>query len=819
MRSERVEIAGFFHFPQPCVLDLADLGPGVHAIVGINGHGKTRLLDAGYGSIYGPGNAKAFPSRDGTLASYATSRDAYIDGIWANRDRRYHTRINVDSQSRKVEASIEELLGVGKKKLLNDGGVKTFKEVISNLFLSPQTVLASAFAAQNRRGSFGQLDQIERMQLFVELADLAHLESMSKWSKASANEAADIIETARAVLIEMRRSSADLDALVARLSTLAREQEEAETDLLVAQGLEADAIREVESLQGEAVEYARLKAASEAAHAVLEQVRRDLIIVETSKKTAATNKVEKIAASVSRRDAAKKRIDTRRATSATAFEKAQADRTERIANNKIIIGKADEIQIAVTETEIANGILERLAGRRSEVAPTLKSLQAAATAASEALRDSTSAKKTRLESERQIGILKVVKFGDRCAEDPPCRFVSDAAKAKESLPGLVTLSDAAPEREAAAKIASEAVAAVERDLEAIDKDEREARQTIQKHKENVALVGDLRTAEARIKDLTTAIEDARTQQFDAMIALDQESLDAERTAEDEGETIVADYVKLVAEQDAKMSELTTAYATALLNSETAKQAAEAKADAQSRLDAATAARTSASAKVVASSASVARISKEREGLQADVDRRTAASARVITFETSLTRAEAKQASWALIAKALGRDGIQRLEIDAAGPVVSDLANQLLEVGYGPRFGIQIVTQIATADKKEMKEKFTIEATDNNNGSEPRDLSDLSPGEAVMVNEALRAALSCYVNISGRYQCETIWRDETTGALSPGNIPPYVAMLRKLLVLSRAYQVIFVTQSTDAADLADSVVEVKNGSARVVRRAA
>ena len=171
-------------------------------------------------------------------------------------------------------------------------------------------------------------------------------------------------------------------------------------------------------------------------------------------------------------------------------------------------------------------------------------------------------------------------------------------------------------------------------------------------------------------------------------------------------------------------------------------------------------------------------------------------------------------AWGVLAKACGRDGLQRLEIDAAGPVVSDLANQLLRVGYGTRFSVEIVTQVSTADGRDSKERFTILALDNEHGGEPRDVGDLSGGEKVVVEEAIRAALSIYVNLRNRQHIQSIFRDETTGALSPENAPKYVAMLRKLLALSGATQCFFVTHNQDAALLADAIVHVDHGLVRV-----
>jgi len=41
------------NFREPATLDLRDIPSGLVSITGVNGHGKTRLLDAGPGALYG----------------------------------------------------------------------------------------------------------------------------------------------------------------------------------------------------------------------------------------------------------------------------------------------------------------------------------------------------------------------------------------------------------------------------------------------------------------------------------------------------------------------------------------------------------------------------------------------------------------------------------------------------------------------------------------------------------------------------------------------------------------------------------------------
>ena len=212
---------------------------------------------------------------------------------------------------------------------------------------------------------------------------------------------------------------------------------------------------------------------------------------------------------------------------------------------------------------------------------------------------------------------------------------------------------------------------------------------------------------------------------------------------------------------------------------------------------------------------MATLESERKHTSARLSSLRLKQTQVAEYERRLRIVEDEGLAWQSLAKWCGKDGLQRLEIDAAGPVVSSLANNLLEVGYGTRFSVDIVTQVATTDGKDTKEKFTILVLDNAHGGAPREIGDLSGGEKVVVEEAVRAALSCYVNMRSRHRFRTLFRDETTGALDPENAPKYVAMLRRLREMSGADQILFITHSPECAELADVQVHVVEGQATVV----
>ena len=420
---------------------------------------------------------------------------------------------------------------------------------------------------------------------------------------------------------------------------------------------------------------------------------------------------------------------------------------------------------------------------------------------------------------KRAALIDTVKFGDDCAVDPVCPLVTDAAAAREKIPALKLAAEPAHELQVAISHWSaeqvrhgQAIAAALRDI-------REAEDVVAKSKADVQRQPYLAAAEERIAEYRADQGRANEAYVVAIMALDAEVADADATRGRElGE----------AEETLKQAQLANAARSTELAAELAKQrevAAAAAVDVDALASApvllaqVSAACVELQGSVSAAERELAKLTQERAHLvdaQAKLER---LHARNEELERRRRVGEDEMLAWKALANRLGRDGLQRLEIDAAGPVVSDLANQLLEVGWGPRFAVSIVTQVATADKKDMKEKFTIEVLDNAHGGEPRDVGDLSGGERVVVEEAIRAAIACYVSLHSRQPPKTIWRDEADGGLDDEAAPRYLLMLRKLRELSGTEQLVFITHNAELAAMADAVVVVEDGQVKAIRRAA
>jgi exonuclease SbcC len=212
--------------------------------------------------------------------------------------------------------------------------------------------------------------------------------------------------------------------------------------------------------------------------------------------------------------------------------------------------------------------------------------------------------------------------------------------------------------------------------------------------------------------------------------------------------------------------------------------------------------------------------RERDSLiarQAQIKQRCeqmeAARTRLAQVEVELGAARTEQEDYNYLARVFGPDEIQLCEIQAAGPQVSILVNSLLEGCFDNKFEIRFRTQRPKADGKGMVDDFDVEVR-NKNLDRTCLVDELSGGQFVLVNEAVNLGIAIYNMQQGEgIRYETLFRDETVGALDAVNGKEYVRMLRRAMDLGGFHQVIFICHTPLVSELADTILSV--GGGRVV----
>ncbi len=209
--------------------------------------------------------------------------------------------------------------------------------------------------------------------------------------------------------------------------------------------------------------------------------------------------------------------------------------------------------------------------------------------------------------------------------------------------------------------------------------------------------------------------------------------------------------------------------------------------------------------------------RERDSLiarQAQIKQRQeqmeAARTRLAQVEVELGVARTEQENYTYLSRVFGPDEIQLCEIQAAGPQVSTLVNSLLEGCFDNKFEIRFRTQRPKADGKGMVDDFDVEVR-NKNLDRTCLVDELSGGQFVLVNEAVNLGIAIYNMRQGEgIRYETLFRDETVGALDAVNGKEYVRMLRRAIDLGGFHQVIFISHTPLVWEMVDRILSAGDG---------
>ncbi len=774
MRIDTIEACGILRFRDPLAVDLRQLPAGLIAIVGPNGSGKTSFCEAVTGTLY-----RTFPSRpDKGIVDYAHDRQSVLQVRFTLGEDSYRARLHLDAGRRASEGVVVRETPAGDV-VLTDGKVSSYDEVLTRL-VPPQTLtLASVFAVQTRAGSFARLDRKSRRQLFADLIGLDHYARMASTAKAAAGIYAAALERVQWRLQRLRDASSlgTSEALHAALVDA-----DAQLAALADQVSEATETHRVARARGQVSRQALTAAQQALAEAVATQARRGDL---TAQSIASSGRVVAVRAEVAGEREAQER----------AFKAQQADLARRRENNAQVLADAVAIRAAVDRVDAIQQRDRPAAAARLTAAQESALVAAQQVAVLDQLcRVAETQQRDLAQAESTVSLLTTVPCGG-VSPYASCGFLGGAMAAQAALPDLrVSVRSAAQvfdEREAAraaSTVAEETLRACSRELTSLDGE-------AQALAPRLRLSDALARAEARLSEL-----DAQQAQIDIDHQRSIEALDARLHA--------------ALEREAETSRAIVAALDALPSLDVFESRATSVQACQAQLVSDDAAVDAASARVAMLTAHHATVAADRRLLAERLSAAQARDAEVAAWLPLEARLHAEDVAWRRLSEVFGPEGIPTLEIDAAGPTVSALANDLLHVCYGGRFSLELVTQEPKASGKGTKETFELKVFDQLSGGAPRDLTDLSGGEQVVVEEALKCALALFMAQKSPTPWRTCFRDETTGPLDAANAAQYVPLLRRVRELGRFHQVLYVTHHPDAARLADAQLRFNDGTVTV-----
>lgn len=692
-------------FPQPVAVDFEALGPGLIALVGENGVGKSTLINCIFAALF-----RQLPGQKRSLYDFCTHPRPGIDLTFNVGGMTYRALHKINPQARQMESYLFD----GEGKPLTSGKKDAFQEAINKRVGTPELFLASLFSSQKRTGNFLGLERSERKQLFI--TELLGLERLRRIS-AAARERAEAwarqvlsLEGERKGIEQMFAAASEIenpDALAAELEAVTNEVEKIEVER---HGLE-------EALAGLRAREVERKA--------IESQRRDLM--------AQINKIVTTIDNLQRQLAEDRKALARQAQAGSADVAGQV---------RALDGRIDELHRQMEEIKT--------------IETTNREVEARIRAADVSLRE----KRGELErSRRESAELQAVPCGGK-GWYAACPKIQRSIQARESLPELeraiVTLTQEVESEKARLSPLSADPDKVMKELEQCQR-ERRTLESIRREQEERRIV------EVRIEERNGT----RQRLIEEKASLEQ------RTEQ------LANSLASFGGLDSRICEITW-------------QLQE----------------------------SASRLSQQRQQREHVIARKVQAEQRLRQIEEAGERAQALEAQlrqvraerddYDYLARAFGADEIQLCEIQAAGPAVSAVVNDLLEGCFDNKFELRFCTQRPRADGKGMVDDFDIEVR-NKTLDRICLVDELSGGQFVLVNEAVNLGIAIYnMRQAEGVRHETLFRDETVGALDAKNAKEYIRMLRRAMEIGGFHQVIFICHAPQVWELADRILYIANG---------
>ncbi len=771
MRLLETTFKGVTVFVEKTTIDYDSFGPGLIALVGLNGSGKTSATEAAPASIF-----KRFPTRPGAVYDWCEGSTAFIESVWQNGDDRINVNLKINATQRKTEGYIKV-----NGKPVTDGKAASFTEIITLLFGTQELFLASVFAAQDKSGNFFSMKKGDRKALFAQLLMLGNLEALADSARGNLNIATTDAEFYRRKVADYRTALKDgnpSDKLEQEI-VIAKEEEPRLTRMLeearTAATMSAFALAKIEDGAADKSKLEGVVTAALKKKVNAERALEASSLVPTQLRVIAARRRQEIAD----RDTGNESDLTR------SFEE---DNLE--TRNKLIAAK-EELE-GLPDIFECNTNLTTAEAHRDAVKQdweTKKSLTADVQRLDREI-DATDKQITRDEAVATLIDTVPCTTDNSCAPEisESCKLLNAAFNARErignttnTLEQLNSKMKIAEEERDLSDVTQEIVDASVVAVESLLRAMQDAKRGGLLHEKVEELEGRLIDRSCQHASDLIKINVAVEANEAELVSVEKDLEESMLTQECRVEECQADYLN-ACDEFGTASENYRALATQVglddARDKDAKNAVALKAcgDSVNGIHAAI---------ILKESALVSRLEMETlEKLESD----------------KLEGAKERFETWKILADSLGQNGIQAYMVDAAAPEVAEIANHLLESCHSGRFSLRFETVRLKKDKSGYTEVFDCIVYDR---GQPRPVEGLSGGERVIVGEAVGIALAIFNSRKSDIRYETLWRDETAGALDPENAAAYVEMLRSALKLGGFHQVIFVAhlpQVYEAADL-------------------
>lgn len=766
-------------------VDFTKFANGLIVIEGPNGAGKTTFIENLTPYLF-------LKSRPGALAKQYYLKDSCRDLLVQIGDDQYRFLVTMNGTTGKI---IDRFVEKNGECMNKDGKEETYNAIVQKLFGDADLFFSSLFMPQ-RRVPFSKLDPAKRKDLLLELIGAGHLQAKCEVAIQSGKVTKEKLQTLTAKVEAVKQSGRSIESVGSDITELTAAKTEFESQAVTHQTNIQTLSTELDTLTKKSEEQAVTVSKLSGARARLHELQGRL---DTETGTGG-RKVKMVEQMIAGDEAAVKELEIQTEphvlesinTNLERLAKAKATHGSNIAGSS----KHSELRVKLVE---ANAALER-AIRELE---TKKMNAFAEVKAAERTRDSETDKyeteKKRSESDisklmRSVDILNTVP----CQSEPSvaekcksCQFLKDATVAiteVAKLTGKRTENDIAwLERRSALVYAVENAQGEYMLVESAD-GWPERKQSLEEDIQNIkdqmnALDFDsdqANKAKAELQRLEAENFPRHLLQYETRV----KSLEEARTKLADRRTQLTE---LQSEITAKVNELTGQVAAA--QAEVGELQAEIDTTVDLRIrDSRDHVKKAREAESYCSG-QVAKLTAQLERLAEELALAEVRQKKLTEDQVQLTSLQNDLADYEHLAQALSRNGgFQSMLVESAGAEMTPFANELLTL-YGRPWTIEIATCRPSADNKKMVDGFFVIV---NTPDGPRELSDLSGGEEVIVDQVIYDAIGNMLRRRSGLDLKTSIKDEADGALDGDRAIAYVKAIESAHQVSHLHHTIMIS---------------------------
>jgi exonuclease SbcC len=737
-------------------IDLSQLS-GLIALSGENGSSKTTIIDCLH-------PYRQLASRSGALQRHVFLRDSLKELCFEYAGDTYKTLIKIDSDSERTEAF------VWKNNIPQvNGKVTEYDRYITGLFGSSQLFFSSVFCAQNAE-KISDMTTGELKKLFSEFLKLERLVEFENTAKQSMTLLTAKSDGIQRDIQAAKKSLEGMESLDEKLDNTEANMKETKLIINVLTQEMIEMEREIESV--------RVKAADNAAiHLRVQDMQAAVLRLdaEESSDTSAAEKElsvlrEKTIVIMNDVKATETLLEKKAAIEKAIFEMTvleahisdNADQVTTIYSEQLI-PLNDQFKATVSELEASKSRLSAIISN-----PDVRVLEAKIKGLKEKLRD--------LEKK------------DPACTSTTCSFITGALRAQDALaeiePRLLKLkaeieTHAAVEQEIIISKSQKATDILSQiDAAGTVKKEIEAKTAVLKS--NLVAVRAIAADQSKIAVAEARLDDLRHRKEEAIV---------------DGKRIKAAWAERIAKKKTEIEAICS-------QMKNAKQSIDMMAE--TRLSDIQAVLVSHRMRMDEETSSMARLEAARAAIEKEIEAKAEIEARISAMGTEHGRIAAETAEWLYLKNACSKDGLRALEIDSVAPIISGYANDLLTQTFGPQYTVKLRTQ----DEETGKEVLDI-LTIREDGSEVN-IENLSGGERVWSLKALSLAMTLISKERSGRNFQTMFCDESDGALDTGNAINFVQMYRSLMGIAEIDTCFFISHKEETIGLADHVLKFATG---------